>query len=212
METVSEKEAKLIKEKKASLFKGTIAVAVIYGVLALGLLIVASLNNSIKASLSTSLMPFLMTMILGIIVVITILLVLLFSYQPKVTKDPVFQPYDCPDYWTANKFTKQQQADPKKRVQCVPPPPNRGLPVPAANSSTLVNSRPAEKLLSDNMTSLGYNAGNTIPCNRLYPLLFADADKRNNPSDVNANAVRCAYAKKCGISWSAVCPNPNIVA
>lgn len=94
-----------LTEKRENIFKGTIAVSVIYGCLALGLLVVAYLNNTIKTALQTSLMPFLLTMIIGMIVIIGILLALLFAYHPKVKADPLFLDSDCPDYWVAHRFT-----------------------------------------------------------------------------------------------------------
>jgi hypothetical protein len=369
----------IANEKKTNIFKGTIAVSVIYGCLALGLLVVALLNEKFKTQLQTTMMPFLMTMIIGIIIIISVLVMLLFAYQPKIEREPLFKRSDCPDYWTARsvngsgknmidtlnflksidaqktnvasmkisdtdlpsgvhdavlgitrtsltanascvyassiplkalttytlsmyaKATTQSNTtvtvkisiidagdntqlaitsdpgigqvwkpvsvsytttearnvspkiellgpasaseffitgcqleegttataydpfldttDPKQRIICIPPQ-NMSLRSAAA-------VQPEETLYAS-LSNLGYlpstvsvagstpsstslsNIATNIPCPRVYPLMFAAADASANldDTDISPNKIRCSFAQKCGLSWSAVCPNP----
>jgi hypothetical protein len=44
-----------------------------------------------------------------------------------------------------------------------------------------------------------------VRCSELYPMYMSRYDVKNNPD--SQNLMRCAYADKCGLSWSAVCQN-----
>jgi hypothetical protein len=44
-----------------------------------------------------------------------------------------------------------------------------------------------------------------VRCSELYPVYMSRYDVKNNPD--SQNLMRCAYANKCGLSWSAVCQN-----
>lgn len=61
------------------------------------------------------------------------------------------------------------------------------------------------KEISPNMYSSLPSLSNIVYCDKVFPTYLASVDERDFPEQ--PNSLRCTYAKKCGISWSSVCPD-----
>lgn len=88
------------EEKKKNMFRGTIAISLVYGGFALLLLFATAFNNSMRDILFNKFMPFTLIFIIGTILIIMLMLYFIFSYVPvnvpKIDKDDYIS---CPDYW-----------------------------------------------------------------------------------------------------------------
>lgn len=69
---------------------------------------------------------------------------------------------------------------------------------------TLFNTFASENLGPNGTTAI---TPGQLSCDWVFPNLLATEDQKNFPS--TPNAMRCAYAKACGIPWTGVCPNSN---
>lgn len=56
-------------------------------------------------------------------------------------------------------------------------------------------------------TASEINGFNKLYCDQVYPKLLASIEQNDKDLKSYPNLLRCAYAKKCGIPWTAVCPN-----
>lgn len=193
---------------------GSIAVCIIYGVLALGLLAVAMMNKTMQSSFQSSFMPFLSTLIIGILIVIAILVAMLWSLKAPTASQKIYSVTACPDYWTQEIVSKdeidlmRQSGDTNadlKSVRCVP------------NWAFANNTSAASETLSDTSANadnkklyaqkdLLFNGSNTAVCNAVYPQLFGKAD---NDVALDSNDYRCAYSRLCKVPWTAACPQTN---
>lgn len=88
------------EEKKKNMFRGTIAISLVYGGFALLLLFATVFNSSMRDILFNKFMPFTLIFIIGTILIIMLMLYFIFSYVPvnvpKIDKDDYIS---CPDYW-----------------------------------------------------------------------------------------------------------------
>lgn len=96
----------ITKYKTESYFKGSIAVASIYGATALLMFLIAVFSEAGKAILTDRLLPFTVTFIGGIIVVVTILLFSIFTAKPPPVTVFEYDSTKCPDYWKLVKTPK----------------------------------------------------------------------------------------------------------
>ena len=99
-----EKEKEYIKNLKYNAFMGTIAVCVVYGIIALLLILYVNLTEQGKA-LYDDLKPFALTFIFGTLLIIIMITILVLNWEPeqakKTTVNDVFDdPLSCPDYYT----------------------------------------------------------------------------------------------------------------
>jgi hypothetical protein len=209
---------KAYEKQKVGYFKGTIAVCVVYGVIAVGLLIVASFSATGKAVITGALLPFMITFIGGMIFVIIVLLVSLFSSKPP--KVAVFQ-YDnmkCPDYWKlvptppSGLATFPEDVRSKMKYTCVRDPNYMKLAGDSGNGIVTLNN------VENNSENISLSKASIIPyflngndekngrtnCNGLFPDYMANWD--NNFDAAAGNKIRCRYAQQCNIPWTSVCP------
>ena len=90
------------EEKKKNMFKGTIAISIVYGVFALVLLFATAFNDTMRDILFNKFLAFTLIFIIGTILIIMLMLYFIFSYVP--VNVPVIDNDDyisCPDYWKA---------------------------------------------------------------------------------------------------------------
>ena len=92
------------KVKKHNAFMGTIAVSVVYGLVALILLVIGYFTEYGKRTILGSLSTFTATFIIGTILVITLMTFLVIEWRPEeaTKKSPgmnSLNPSSCPDYW-----------------------------------------------------------------------------------------------------------------
>jgi hypothetical protein len=123
---LTDAELKAYQVNKAKWFKGTIAVCVVYGVLALILLFVAIFDLRGRQLLSDNFMPFTVTFVGGMIVVIILLVIQITTFKPKAFNKSVYDKDVCPDYWKAEAEKNELPATTETsdqylmRTKCVP--------------------------------------------------------------------------------------------
>jgi len=210
----SEDQLKAYERQRANYFKGTIAVCVVYGLIALGLLIVATMSVTGKAIITGELMPFMITFVGGMIFVIVALLVSLFSAKPPQVSLFEYDKLKCPDYWRLQETNASQLAgfpeDIRARMRYVC---KRDTAIsedkPDANV-TANNNQDDIVLLRSSMAMYNYLSndlkGGTgkVNCNTVYPDYMASVDGSYDSS--SGNKVRCRYATHCKTPWSSTCP------
>ncbi len=85
---------------KENIFKGTFAISVVYGAMALIFIILALFYESFRDILFNKFLPFTLVFIIGTILIIMFMLYFIFTYTPVIV--PVIDETEnisCPDYW-----------------------------------------------------------------------------------------------------------------
>lgn len=111
--------------RRANVFKGTIAVCVLYAVLATLILLITLFTNFGKTVLADTLFAFTITIIAGMILIVVILGISVSNYQPPEITFDLFNSLSCPDYYTLeavpkgdlNQYPKEKQ--PYLNYRCV---------------------------------------------------------------------------------------------
>lgn len=210
------------KKNRSSYFKGTITVACIYGALALIMFLIAIFSPSGRSIITETMLPFTITFIGGMIIVVILMLVAIFTMKAPSKRVFAYDNGKCPDYWVLqrtpenviNSFDGIEAA--QMRYRCVNPSASR-----LNQLSSVTTSNSDELKLLDSTKSL-YQTSYTAPtastnsgtgnlnCNIVYPdfMNYQDMQYRKNDS-ASPNRLRCSYARKCGVSWSAVCPDKS---
>jgi len=113
--------------RKERMFKGTIAVCIIYGIIAATLMVCSYLFSEVRDMLFVQFLPFTIVYIIGTIVIILALIVYILSFEAsKVNIFPEYPDVSCPDYWdmeilnesSSNLFDKTVNKD-LFRYRCV---------------------------------------------------------------------------------------------
>jgi hypothetical protein len=190
------------------MFKGTIAVCVLYSALALGLLLAILVSARARAILADYTV-FTTTLILGSLVVMLLLVWTLLTQKVKV-KSRMHNNLTCPDYWDlkptppAEVARMKPELRPFMKYKCVP----SAAVFDNLHTPDMSDASPA---LAAYRTELD-SAANTgvqpvLKCNEVYPDLMAirDVDANKLPT----TAMRCDYVDKCEnrFAWSSVCPS-----
>lgn len=128
---LSDAELKAYETKKASWFKGTIAVCVVYGVFAVALLAIALFDARGRQFLSEDLLPFTITFVAGMILVIILLVIQITTFKPKKLENILYDREVCPDYWKAVPATEAEMSNIASddnsekhlmKIKCIPDP------------------------------------------------------------------------------------------
>lgn len=220
---LSDNDIKAFNINKGVWFKSTIAVCVIYGVVALGLLLLIIFSPPSSKFLTEDFRIFSLTFIGGIIFTIVLLVIQIMSFKPKILHP---SPYDrdmCPDYWTLEKNTDASlTGDDKvtKRVKCVAPTPGYTAKTPAVrvdnnkymNGTTEVTDTAVKKMydiLPNDTTNGTQNTPitKTINCSEVFPNYLVAKNVKDTELKGKPNALACAYAQQCGIPWTSMCPD-----
>ena len=91
----------IYETRKEKIFKGTLAVCIVYAGLALLLLVGSYLFPSLKYVVFESFLPFTIVFIIGTILLIAYLFYSVLNYKPvKINKNFDYTNISCPDYWT----------------------------------------------------------------------------------------------------------------
>jgi hypothetical protein len=99
-ETLVKAKLAINEEKKKNMFRGTIAISVVYGLFAFMLIIITAFNNTMRDILFNKYLAFTLIFIVGTIVIIMMMLYFIFSYVPvniSIIDDD--DNISCPDYW-----------------------------------------------------------------------------------------------------------------
>jgi hypothetical protein len=207
----------LYKSRRASYFKGTIAVCVIYGTLSLFLFVLAIASVKGRELLANDLLSFTVTFIAGMILIIIVLTLQVLNFKPPnyTGEDPAAMV--CPDYWTLKETPKYvldnvTNSEEKYLMQYMCQNDRSGV-MPAreaAQTFATTAALPVSKKLKEKVASVVYGAqGNDenagrLNCNLVFPTLMAVKDRKEFPEV--PNSMRCQYAKTCGVSWTEACP------
>jgi len=226
---MTKEEQKAFDKARASSFRGSIAVMVIYGVFILMLGMIGVLSASGRTFIFEENFAFTVTFIGGTLLVIILLLVQLLTY--KVPKKVVNETDSlaCPEFWELKETSAAEMEAINKDVQpwakyyCAPKSGVVGI-----GTTTLVGMGTATPLASHYTDMVvkfnnvgGISAGGLISvadarmkCNRIYPEYMNYMDQKANPD--TPNELRCKFIDECTgttasgkgekISWLSVCP------
>jgi len=112
LSSLSSEEQAEFKTQKMKMFKFTVAVCIVYGLIAFISLIVIFLTSWGKRVLYNDMFPFFITFIIGTIVIVVWLANEIYNFQPKKPKDAIS--YDaemCPDYWKLENIDNKSFVD-----------------------------------------------------------------------------------------------------
>ena len=91
----------IYEKRKEKIFKGTIAISVVYALIALIILITSYLFPTIKYVIFEKFLPFTIVFIVGTIILIIYLFYNILNFEPiKINKNYDYTNISCPDYWT----------------------------------------------------------------------------------------------------------------
>lgn len=227
--SVTDSQQKIFEYQRENYFKGTIAVATIYGSVALIMFLIAILTEAGKSILTERLLPFTVTFIGGMIVVTILMVVSVFAVKPPPVTSLQYDNMKCPDFWRLEATPKTildnypQSDQYLMKYMCINDKINGELDdAPVEPYMTpLVQVQPNDtdsqalydagadmygmfntKYTPPNGTTPG--SGN-IYCGAVFPDKFSSVDTLNNKAE--PNRLRCKYAKLCNTPWSSVCPN-----
>jgi hypothetical protein len=214
--SLEEKEERIQKEydvNKTRMFKGTIAVSVVYGGIALVFVVAMFLSGKIKEVLGIDLFAFSVTFIAGVLFIITLLVIQILTFDKEKLKEPMDM-YQCPDYWelkeTPADIVKRfpEEIRPMMMTQCKPI--SNVYRPSLTETQTPSNSDEATKSLSafwanDINAHLTGEPNHQMSCSLLYPGYMAYKDKKINPN--NDSKMRCQYSTYCknAAPWSGLC-------
>jgi len=213
----AEQASYIIQRKK--LFKGTIVVAVVYGVLALTILLFALLTPTGRLLFGDKLFAFTLVLIVGMIFIILALVAMVLAYKPTVKEN--VSKFACPDYWKAVEETALQSAnvDPNDAIlmkyKCVPDSSLVNLNRAAESASlaysgtkdkntyTYVDQTDENYVTTDLQFISSKIGGGKMTCNAMYPDLLQYYSDKNYPDA--PTKLACEYVNQCGVSWSSAC-------
>lgn len=200
-------EDKAFQDNKARLFKGTIAISVVYGVIAIGILVGMFFVPKVRDLLGDKLFPFSITFVIGAILLIVFLILQIVMYKPLPKKDDLGNLILCPDYWELTETPKKvidkfpESDRPFVKYSCIPQTKVYG------NTTAAVNTSPDGSKVIPVLDS--FNTGKldieVMDCNRIYPAYLAMKDKKDFPK--KPNTLRCDLSSRCAhMPWTNVCP------
>ena len=208
---------------RASLFKGTIAVIVIYGVFVLLMTVAGFISEKFRKMVFEGGFAFTVTLLSGIILVVILLLVQVLTASGAEDLPREIDNLLCPDYWELKRLTDAELRllnDPKARelgkFYCEKPNDSTAALVSIAGEPPASETKELKSVASkyNDTTNIGTSFDKKLTCSRLYPDYMAYADKTKFPNE--PNKIRCEYLKYCAaaptnsrvISWPGVCPSP----
>jgi len=198
--------ASTVAANRANYFKGSIAVAVIYGVFAISLFLIALFSAKAKELFIGNMLPFVLTLCIGMLVIVAMLTVWLIRYKPPTNIVFEYDNMKCPDYWTLTRSSKTDlnyvgESDKyRAKYKCVR---DGNITFPEGNLSVDEDTNLQKIAIQSNTRS-----PSALSCNSLYPDLMSYYDIKANPDTPNKD--RCEYANQCGVSWTSVCPSPPV--
>lgn len=202
-----QKEAYEIRRSK--IFKGTIAVCVIYAVIATLILLVTLFTNFGKNVLAELLFPFTITIIAGMILIVLILGIAVTKYKPPEITFDLYNSLSCPDYY---KLKKVENSDlslyPREKQPYINYRCEADTNVYPSTSTTIKSDNSLTGTTAPTQWTNYYNEINksgvskTTGCDTVYPYLLANYSSLNDVP----NALQCEWSRQCNVPWSSVCP------
>lgn len=215
---LSDNDIKSFNINRGVWFNSTIAVCVVYGVVAIAMLLIVMFSSSGSQFITDDFRAFSLTFIGGLIFVIILLIVQIMSFKPKVYLKAPFDGEMCPDYWTLikNPDPKLKGADRAiKQYYCEPPSDytphanvTKSFPeTPDPKSTTPVTDMLYNLYGTKGATSTDGKIPFTLDCKTVYPSHLSSLNNKNAKAlKDQPNALQCAYAQQCGVPWTSMCP------
>lgn len=207
---------KVERNRKNTLFRGTISVCVVYAIISLLILMIIHFTDKGKIFIEEKNFPFAIAFAIGMLIIISLLVYKVVTFKFHSVNEDKYDSMMCPDFWTLqetsadilNNYAPEDQIN--REYTCVKQGASTGLTNVQVNKNS---TDKYERQLATNAANIygqsSFVPGNdnmmSIQCNTLYPQLMAQIDMQLNP-DIQ-NALRCTYAQKCGLPWSSVCPD-----
>jgi hypothetical protein len=215
---LSPQQLKEYTNKRTSYFKGTIAVACIYGTLALVMFLIAIFSPTGKTIITDQMLPFTIAFVGGMIIVVILLLVAIFTTKPPPHTVFSYDNMKCPDYWTLSKTPDSMlnSYEGSERAQlawrCIR---NNTTSLNRLENKSVTARSDRAKMMSVmskpyQTSSFDFESATSgqLNCNVVYPDYMNYHDMKYDKNDpANPNRLRCAYAEACGVPWSSVCPS-----
>jgi hypothetical protein len=99
-ETLSEYDLTVFKIRQYKIFWGTIAICIVFAIIALILFLASYLSENVKYILLNRFLPFTIVYIVGTIIIVSYLAYQVYYFKPiKIDKGNNFDQLSCPDYW-----------------------------------------------------------------------------------------------------------------
>lgn len=227
----------MFEQKRVNYFKGTIAVACIYGTVALVMFLAAIFTQAGKSVLTDSLLAFTVTFIGGMIIVTTLLVLSILYAKPAPIVVMEYDNLKCPDYWnlikTPEEVVKMYPEDVRSRVQymCVSDKLGEFTPENLVNTLSTQETLTPSDTVKDGMYKSGSamyqplggveytpvttstSGGTTTSTNGRGKIqcgvVFPDyfGAEDKKYNATEQNKLRCQYARTCGAPWTSTCPN-----
>ena len=216
---LTEAEKATFESKKTNLFKATIAVSVMYGLISLAILAAIYISDSARALLTSTMAPFTITFVVGMLLIIIWLIIEVKTFKPQKNAQIERDPFRCPDYYTLERTPeetlKRAPAELKSLMafRCVP----RKELFPSAQFATIPtftdatgNAYSIKADIMDDVNGKLVNDDDKLKCDNVYPALLHSRDVIKNKDETNK--YRCEFIGKNGcntLSWTSVCPHPK---
>jgi len=99
-EKLTEYDLAVFKIKQEKVFWGTIAICVVYAIVALILFLASYLSEKVRYILLNRFLPFTIVYIVGTIIIVSYLTYQVYYFKPiRIDKNNNFDQLSCPDYW-----------------------------------------------------------------------------------------------------------------
>jgi len=214
---LTEKERAIFENKKARLFKATIAVSVIYGVIALGIFIAMYSSDAARYILTKTMAPFTITFVVGMLLIILWLVLEIYGFKPVKNASALGDPYTCPDYYTLERtpdeILESAPADLKREMayRCKPNIEANIFPTETPTVGPEYTGYAVKEEVIDVVNRrLTNDDEHKLGCRNIYPALLHAKDILKNKNE--PNKYRCEFIGKNGcnmLSWSSICPHPK---
>ncbi len=114
-ETLSEYDLTIFKIRQHKIFWGTIAICIVFAVIALILFLASYLSENVRYILLNRFLPFTVVYIIGTILIVSFLAYQVYYFKPiKIDRNNNFDQLSCPDYWKLERVPLELN-DPKQR-------------------------------------------------------------------------------------------------
>ncbi len=230
--TVEEKKA--YDKKRASSFKGSIAIMVIYATFILLLALIGVFSESGRNFIFKENFSFTTTFIGGTLFVVALLLIQLLTYKEPVKNQITVDNNVCPDLWELKKTTPAMLQNMNSSVRGLASyyceaPQNIGIGTSRIAISSIGTANDTDTVFSTMFDDFNLingtgattiDSSTTMTCGRIYPEYIANRDEKNFPD--TPNTLRCKIINECKktagsgsgqrafgghtIKWTSVCP------
>ena len=103
-DTLSEYDLTIFKIKQRKVFWGTIAICILFAIIALVLFLASYLSENVRYILLNRFLPFTVVFVIGTILLVSYLGYQVYYFSPiKIDRNNNFDHLSCPDYWKLEK-------------------------------------------------------------------------------------------------------------